>query len=314
MSEIFKSFFALIVLATSLSAFNYNSQWVNKNPNTKSIKSISIRDGKIDVMGWCKTGGCSWGSVTYNSIPNGLVASWKYPQIGHKVLVLEATGANELKVISKYLYNGRQNTTTVVDQFRIQTIQNNRNISATTHAPKTLEKVKAPVQIQAQQTVQRQIAQREVVQQQVRQQQMKTPKAVVAPTPTVAVAIPNPQKSIVGLPANANLFVGRWSNDDTYTRGVTRLQILATKNSLIIDIWGRGGCYPKECRWGKHRLTRSGDGYVTRWMQDGIDKSLKIEGIYRDQNGVYKMLRAKTTNIVKGYAKPKYRTFYLKKL
>lgn len=306
MSAILKSFFSLILLATSLSAFNYNSQWVNKNLNTRSIKSISIRGGKIDVIGSCKLGSCSWGSVAYDSIPNGLVASWKYPRIGHKVLVVVATGANEVKVITKYLYNGRQNTTTVVDQLRIQTTQNSSSISATAQAPKTLSNVQAPVQ--------RQIPQQQVAQQQVPQPQVKTPKAVVAPTPTVAVATQHPQNSIAGLSANANLFVGKWSNDDTYTRGVTRLQIVGAKDSLIIYIWGRGGCYPDECRWGKHRLAPSGDGYVTRWIQDGIDKSLKIEGIYRDQNGAYKMLRAKTTNIVKGYPEPKYRTFYLKKL
>ncbi|NNF98052.1 MAG: hypothetical protein HKM93_01615 [Desulfobacteraceae bacterium] len=49
--------------------------------------------------------------------------------------------------------------------------------------------------------------------------------------------------------AETGSFVGEWQNTDLQTRGVTRMVITVTGNTLNVQTWG--SCHPIDCDWGK---------------------------------------------------------------
>lgn len=280
-------------------AFDYQSSWINKDPNTRGIKAIYITNsGTIRVLGYCNNRRCDWGSAKYTRIPNGLIASWRYKNEGHKVISVVSTEANEVQVVSKYLYNGIKRDSTKIALFQSGTLQNisaKATMSTTKNSSNTQGSVASP-KPQATPAQNTQVIQPTA-------QQRVTPSAQTVPT--------TQQSSL--LTSTDNYFVGKWVGDDPFNRSITRLQVSASNGGLVATIWGRGRCYPKECSWGRHKLVKSGDSFTTRWMQGDIDKTLKISGIYKVANGSFRMIRAKTTSRLKTVQGPKSRTSYLKK-
>jgi len=294
MRIIFKLFILLMVGNINVYALNYNSNWINKNPNTKNIKLIYINsNGLIQVVdSSCKSKNCNWGSANYATIPNGLIASWKYKKVGHKVIVISSVNTNEIKVVTKYLYYSNRADLTIVDYFIPVTV----SISARATLPKS-----------SQNSVH---SSRVVTQHPAQKVEVKRSTAVVAPPISSGQHIATSGTTS----SEYKYFVGKWLEDDPYAKGLTRLEVFPSGGRLHVRVWGRGVCYPKECNWGKHILIQSGDSYITRWMQGSIDKTLKLNGLVKNSNGGFQMLRAKITNYVKTVPGPKIRNSYLRRV
>jgi len=291
----FRIILPMIVSVVSTYAFDYDSSWVNRDPNTKSIKSISISSsGAINVIGFCPSGSCSWGSARYDRLSSGLLAVWKHKRLGHKIIAISTINENEIKVISKYLYSGSRSDVTIVDYM----IPPNRSSDQLTDKP-TL-----PVATQPTQPTQPPIvANQTVVSQPLRDQNQ------------ASVANQSLQSETQAMTSLGSLgtLLGRWSDDDPFNRSIIRIEIYRSNGGIYANIWGRGRCFPKECRWGKHRLNIVDNTFVVRWMQDGIDKSLRIDGLDKDSSGRYRMLRTKITNRMEGMEGVKVRNSYLKR-
>ena len=65
----------------------------------------------------------------------------------------------------------------------------------------------------------------------------------------------------------AEAFLGRWSNVDAATRGITRVEITRSGLNLVVHMWGK--CTPTDCDWGT----------VTTPVTDATDKVLKIKWV-----------------------------------
>lgn len=274
-------------------AFNYSSNWVNKDPNTKSIKSIYINgNGLIQVVGTsCASKNCNWGSANYTRLPNGLIASWKYKRVGHKVIALSSIDANNIKVVTKYLYNSNNSDLTLVDYFTAMST----NLSARATLPKSshpsaVSNAAVP-----------------------KPPKDQVPQRVPTAVSPIATSQSTASSSIDDL-GITKYFIGRWADDDPYARGLTRLEVYPSNGGLYVHIWGRGRCYPKECNWGKHRLAPLGDSYTTRWMQGDIDKTINLSPLEKASDGSFQILRAKITSYLKTVQGPKVRNSYLRRV
>ena len=294
MRIIFKLFILLIISNISVYALNYNSNWTNKDPNTKNIKSIYINsNGLIQVVGSsCKSKNCNWGSTKYTTLPNGLIASWKYEKVGHKVVAISTTNTNEIKVVTKYLYFSNREDLTIVDYFVPAIV----SISARATLPQS-----SKVLVSSGRVVEQRPAPK-----------VEAKHSAVAVAPSVATR----ESTITSrtTPSEYKYFIGKWVEDDPYAKGLTRLEVSPYRGKLYVRVWGRGVCYPKECNWGKHELLQSGDSYITRWMQGSIDKTLNLNGLVKNSDGGFQILRAKITNYVKAFPGPKVRNSYLRRV
>ncbi|SFV55675.1 hypothetical protein MNB_SV-6-647 [hydrothermal vent metagenome] len=287
MRVVLRIFMVIMICSISVYAFNYNSNWVNKDPNTKSIKSIFInKNGLIQVVGSsCSSKNCNWGSANYTTLPNGLIASWKYRKVGHKVVAISSINANEIKVVTKYLYSSSKNDLTLVDYF----VGSSTTISARATLPKAPQATMKPKEPTQQVTK-------------------------VEASQSVAVAPLAPASQTAVNSSHSKYFIGRWREDDPYARGLTRLEVYPSHGTLFVHVWGRGRCYPKECNWGRHRLVQSDDSYTTRWMQGDIDKTLRLSPLAKSSDGSFQMLRAKITNYLETVQGPKIRNSYLRRV
>jgi len=283
----------LMISVVSIHAFDYNSSWVNKDPNTKSIRSISISSGgAINVIGFCSSGGCSWGSTRYDRLSGGLLAIWKHKRLGHKVIAISSINTNEIKVISKYLYSGSRSDVTIVDYLISQNRSSSTQLADKPSVSAATQPIKPPT-VTNQAEVQ------------------KPPQEV----DQISVANQSSQRTTQAVTSLGTLgsLLGTWSDDDPFNRSIIKIEIYQSNGTIYANIWGKGRCFPKECKWGKHRLNIVGNSFVVRWVQDGIDKSLKIDGLDKDSNGRYRMLRTKVTNRMQGMEGVKVRNSYLKR-
>ena len=119
MKQMFKIFSILTLLTLGAQAFNYNAVWVNSDPNIRGIKKLLIQNnGIVEAFGSCRTGTCSWGRVEYIRTQNGLLATWKRPGKGYRVVLAEAVPGNRIKVITKHMRNGQNRDKTKISYFR----------------------------------------------------------------------------------------------------------------------------------------------------------------------------------------------------
>lgn len=92
-------------------------------------------------------------------------------------------------------------------------------------------------------------------------------------------------------PEPGNVFSGAWMNDNSATRGITRLKVQQSGDLVTVHAWG--ACSPQDCDWGEqkgivtdHSASLAWDqGFVLRKMTVVLDKSrlkVVIESVYRD--------------------------------
>ncbi len=119
MKQMFKIFTILALLTLGANAFNYNSVWVNTSHSERGVKKLQIRNnGIVEAFGSCQAGNCSWGRTEYIRTQNGLLATWKRPGKGCKVILVEAVRGNRIKVITKHLFGGQRGDRTKISYFR----------------------------------------------------------------------------------------------------------------------------------------------------------------------------------------------------
>jgi len=119
MKQLTKILSFIILLTLGGYAFNYNSVWVNENPNTRGVTKLVIQNnGQIKAFGQCQPRDCNWGNTHYTRTRNGLFASWRQAGIGHKVILIESIGHNRVKAVIKYLYHGGRGDKTKVEYFK----------------------------------------------------------------------------------------------------------------------------------------------------------------------------------------------------
>ena len=123
---------SIMALATlGAYAFNYNTTLVNHNPDARGIKKLIIRsNGMVKAVGLCHTGRCDWGWTDYIRTQNGLLATWKRPGRGCKVVLVESTRHNQARVITKTLRSDGRRDRTKIEFFRKQ----HRHIGHATYA------------------------------------------------------------------------------------------------------------------------------------------------------------------------------------
>lgn len=94
-----------------------------------------------------------------------------------------------------------------------------------------------------------------------------------SPTETPIAAQPQPTESNF-----AEVMRGIWKNEDSNTRGVTKIVILRKSGETFVQAWGK--CHPQDCDWGEAKATIEGDILKVTWYWAGgeRDMSLRLVG------------------------------------
>jgi hypothetical protein len=93
------------------------------------------------------------------------------------------------------------------------------------------------------------------------------------------------------LPRKAGRLAGTWTNDNTQTRGIARLQIDENGKAVTVRVWA--ACQPADCDWGTEKgLMSQGSttlawdqGFVLRKMTltpDAARLRMDLDSVYRD--------------------------------
>jgi hypothetical protein len=71
---------------------------------------------------------------------------------------------------------------------------------------------------------------------------------------------------------------GIWKNEDSNTRGVTKIVILRKNGETFVHAWGK--CHPQDCDWGEAKATIEGDilKVTWYWAAGERDMSLRLVG------------------------------------
>lgn len=119
MRVVLKIFTMMALVTLGAYAFNYNTTLVSSSPDTRGIKKLVIRsNGMIKAVALCRSGRCNLGWTDYVRTENGLLASWKLPGRGHKVVLVEAARHNQARVVIKSLHNDGRRDKTRIKYFR----------------------------------------------------------------------------------------------------------------------------------------------------------------------------------------------------
>jgi hypothetical protein len=58
-------------------------------------------------------------------------------------------------------------------------------------------------------------------------------------------------------------FAGRWVNQDTHARGITRIQLQPGEGQIGVHVWGK--CHPSDCDWGEAAADAVDGKLSVRW-------------------------------------------------
>jgi hypothetical protein len=92
-------------------------------------------------------------------------------------------------------------------------------------------------------------------------------------------------------PHKAGRWTGTWTNDNTQTRGISKLEIEESGKAVTVRAWG--ACHPTDCDWGTQKgLVSDGSatiawdqGFVLRKMtltSDAPRLRMELDSVYRD--------------------------------
>ena len=84
---------------------------------------------------------------------------------------------------------------------------------------------------------------------------------------------------------------GMWTNDNTVSRGITKVEVEENGDAVKVHAWG--ACHPTDCDWGTEKGLVTGDstsvawdqGFVLRKMTLSIDATrlrMDLDSVYRD--------------------------------
>ena len=87
-------------------------------------------------------------------------------------------------------------------------------------------------------------------------------------------------------------FSGKWRNDNTQTRGITRLEVQQSGNLAAVHAWG--ACSPQDCDWGTANGPASGGSVSVTWDQGFVLRKMTLfpdagrlrmvlDSVYRDK-------------------------------
>jgi len=114
--------FAVLMIAMGgmMMALNLNGTWVNENMNTRGITKLAINNSQEKIRAWgeCHPHDCDWGNVHFIHTSKGILASWRQPGIGHKVILAERINNHRIKVTAKLLYCDARSDKTRTYYFR----------------------------------------------------------------------------------------------------------------------------------------------------------------------------------------------------
>ncbi len=84
---------------------------------------------------------------------------------------------------------------------------------------------------------------------------------------------------------------GKWKNDNSQTRGITRLEV--RQNGALVQVHAWGACSPQDCDWGTERGAIIGDSASVAWDQGFVLRKMTLtpdarrlrmvlDSVYRD--------------------------------
>ena len=120
MRKFLSTIIMLVMLTAVTSALNLNGTWVNENENTGGITKLVIRNGAGNIEAWgkCHPRDCDWGKVRFHHTAKGILASWRQPRIGHKVILAEKINNHRIRVTAKLLYCDSRHDKTKIYYFK----------------------------------------------------------------------------------------------------------------------------------------------------------------------------------------------------
>jgi hypothetical protein len=92
-------------------------------------------------------------------------------------------------------------------------------------------------------------------------------------------------------PRKAGRLTGTWTNDNTQTRGITKLEIEERGKAVTVRAWG--ACHPTDCDWGTEKGLMSDGATTIAWDQgfvlrkmtltpDAPRLRIELDSVYRD--------------------------------
>ena len=105
-------------------------------------------------------------------------------------------------------------------------------------------------------------------------------------------------------------YLGKWSNEDGVTRGITHLDITRSNRELFVRVWK--SCRSGECDMGNYKARVTGNQARLRLDWGNSRKVLTIKGLDRDHRGGYRTLEATITRDSHNN-RSRSRTFYFRK-
>ena len=67
---------------------------------------------------------------------------------------------------------------------------------------------------------------------------------------------------------------GIWKNEDSNTRGVTKIVILRKSGETFVRAWGK--CHPQDCDWGEAKATIEGEVLKITWYWAGGERDMSL--------------------------------------
>jgi hypothetical protein len=114
----------------------------------------------------------------------------------------------------------------------------------------------------------------------------EVPPTEVPPTEIPPTEIPPteiPPTEVPPTPTPLPRIVGEWVNEDTNTRGITRIKIDYDGNTYSVETWGK--CHPTDCYWNdydgvSYSVSDATDSTITiAWIFDFKETALNIEAL-----------------------------------
>ena len=67
---------------------------------------------------------------------------------------------------------------------------------------------------------------------------------------------------------------GLWKNEDSNTRGVTKIVILRKNGETFVRAWGK--CHPQDCDWGEAKATIEGEVLKVTWYWAAGERDMSL--------------------------------------
>jgi len=101
----------------------------------------------------------------------------------------------------------------------------------------------------------------------------------------------NPKRRNAGNQPSNGALAGIWKNDNSQTRGITKLEVQQERDVVFVHAWG--ACKPQDCDWGTEKGVVTADSASVTWDRpfvvrrmtltpDASRLRLTLDSVYRD--------------------------------